>query len=471
LKTHEKVLAWEESERGLFKPSYFEPIRIPTIEHVPWTFKNIPIPPGILHEVIKILKEKIKAGVYEPSSSSYRSRWFCVVKKDGKSLRIVHDLQPLNAVTIKDAGLPPIADHFIEGFAGRACYSLFDLFVGYDHRDLDEHSRDLTTVQTPIGPLRLRKLPMGWTNSVAIFHGDTVWILQDEIPNICDVFIDDIGIKGNLTRDETPISSNPGIRQFVYDHGVDCNRILHRLGDAGATVSAKKLQLCVPEVVILGHLCSLEGRKPDPSAVQKIKDWPVPTSLTQLRSFLGTVGYVRIWIKGYSSVARPLTRLLKKDADFVWDNNCQSAMNSLKTAVCDSPALRPISYDSSREVIVTVDSSSIAVGFILAQIGDDGKRYPARFGSIAWNERESRYSQAKIELYGLFRALHALKIYIIGVKNLTVEMDASYIKGMINTPDIHPVAVLNRWITAIKLFDFSLRHVPATRITSTDGLS
>jgi hypothetical protein len=52
-----------------------------------------------------------------------------------------------------------------------------------------------------------------------------------------------------------------------------------------------------------------------------------------------------------------------------------------------------------------------------------------------------------------------------------VEMDASYIKGMLNSPDIHPVAVLNRWITAIKLFDFSLRHVPATRIVATDGLS
>jgi hypothetical protein len=103
--------------------------------------RNIPTPSGILQEVISdYFKDKIKAGAYEPSSSSYRSRWFCVLKKDGKSLRTVHDLQPLNGVIIKDAGLPPIVDHFIEGFAGRACYSLFDLFVGYDHRDLNESS-------------------------------------------------------------------------------------------------------------------------------------------------------------------------------------------------------------------------------------------------------------------------------------------------------------------------------------------
>jgi len=120
---------------------------------------------------------------------------------------------------------------------------------------------------------------------------------------------------------------------------------------------------------------------------------------------------------------------------------------------------------------VSVDSSNIAVGFILSQLGEDGKRHHARFGSIAWSERESRYSQSKIELYGLFRALHSLKLYIIGVQNLVVEMDASYIKGMLNHPDIHPAAVLNRWIAAIKLFDFQLRHIPAEKMRGPDGLS
>ncbi|KAJ3990719.1 hypothetical protein F5050DRAFT_1582526, partial [Lentinula boryana] len=76
------------------------------------------------------------------------------------------------------------------------------------------------------------------------------------------------------------------------------------------------------------------------------------------------------------------------------------------------------------------------------------------------NERESRYSQAKIELYGLFRAFHAMKLYLIGVQKLIVEMDASYVKGMINNPDMHPNAAMNRWIAAIQLFDFELKHVP-----------
>ena len=97
---HERAFAWDDSERGRFRKDFFPPIEFPVVAHTPWVLKNIPIPPGIYKEVCAIIKEKIDAGVYEPSNSSYRSRWFCVLKKDGKSLRIVHSLEPLNAVTI-----------------------------------------------------------------------------------------------------------------------------------------------------------------------------------------------------------------------------------------------------------------------------------------------------------------------------------------------------------------------------------
>jgi hypothetical protein len=100
---HETAFAWDASERGRLDERYFPPVKIPTVPHTPWMQRNIPIPPAIHKQVIEIIKEKIASGVYEPSAAAYRSRWFCVVKKDGKSLRLVHDLQPLNAVTIRDA--------------------------------------------------------------------------------------------------------------------------------------------------------------------------------------------------------------------------------------------------------------------------------------------------------------------------------------------------------------------------------
>ena len=110
--------AWNDLERGHFREDFFPPIDIPTIPHKPWAQKNIPIPPGIYDEVCHIIKRKIDAGVYKPSNSSYRSKWFCVAKKDGKSLRIVHSLEPLNKVTIKHAGVTPFTDQIGEHFAG-----------------------------------------------------------------------------------------------------------------------------------------------------------------------------------------------------------------------------------------------------------------------------------------------------------------------------------------------------------------
>jgi hypothetical protein len=124
--------------------------------------QNIPIPPGIREKVIDLLRTKINAGVYKPCQSAYRSCWFCVLKKNGK-LRLVHDLQPLNKISIRDAGLIPIVDDFVESFAGRQCYTVFDLFWGFDARKMHPDSRDLTAFLTLLGLLHLTALPMGYT--------------------------------------------------------------------------------------------------------------------------------------------------------------------------------------------------------------------------------------------------------------------------------------------------------------------
>ncbi|KIK81060.1 hypothetical protein PAXRUDRAFT_156987 [Paxillus rubicundulus Ve08.2h10] len=116
-------------------------------------------------------------------------------------------------------------------------------------------------------------------------------------------------------------------------------------------------------------------------------------------------------------------------------------------------------------------AKSPALRFILLQLGEDGKHYPNQFGSIALNEVESRYSQAKLELYHLFHALRTVCIYTFGITNFTVELDAKYVKGMINNPDLQPNATINQWIARILLFSFKLVHVPAEKHAGPDGLS
>lgn len=475
LKVNEMGLAWNEMEKGRFRDEYFSPVVFPVIPHTPWCKKNLPIPPGIRDKVVDLIKQKVAAGVYEPSTSSYRHQWFCVAKKDG-SVRIVHNLGPLNAVTVKDAGQPPLVDQYADQCSAHSVYTGLDLFVGYDHRTTDPISRPYTSFDTPLGTHQLTVLPQGWTGSLPIFHNDVAFILQDEV-EIAPNFSDDISVLGPKTRYELDeggyevIEENKGVRRFIWEHLTDVNRVLHRLKHAGATVSAKKLFLCRPELVVVGQLSTYEGRVPDKSTVIKIKTWPPCEDISEVRGFLGTAGTVRIWIQDFAEISRPLVDLTKKDTDFEWLELQQASMDQLKDAVISCPAIRPIDYKSGLGVILAVDLSFKACGYILLQLDTQNRRRPARFGSISWNERESRYSQAKIELYGLFRALHAVRIFIIGVLNLTVEVDAKYIKGMINNPDMHPNAAMNRWIAAILLYDFKLVHVPGKKFKGPDGLS
>jgi len=105
---------------------------MPVVKHKPWVLCNMPIPPGRYDEICNIIQTKIDAGVYERSNLSYRLRWFTVIKKDGKALRLVHSLEPLNPVTIQHSGVPPFTDQIAKQFAGCACGAILDLYVGYD---------------------------------------------------------------------------------------------------------------------------------------------------------------------------------------------------------------------------------------------------------------------------------------------------------------------------------------------------
>ncbi|OBZ76721.1 Retrovirus-related Pol polyprotein from transposon 17.6 [Grifola frondosa] len=224
----------------------------------------------------------------------------------------------------------------------------------------------------------------------------------------------------------------------------------------GGTFSGTKSLLVAEETLVIGHRCTYKGRLPEESRVKAIENWGPCKDLSEVRAFLGTIGVVRIFIRNFAQRGTPLVYLTRKDIPFEFE----------------SPALRAIDYTSDSPVILAVDTSYIAVGFHLCQCDLENPRirYYNRFSSITLNDRESRFSQPKLEIYGLFRALRALRLYLIGVRNLVIEVDARYIKGMLQNPDIAPSASINRWIVAILTFHFTLVHVPGTN-HGPDGLS
>ena len=254
------ALAFSEEERGLLKHTYGKPYIIPVIPHEPWQQKPIPIPAPIKNQFIELVRERLRTGLYEQSFSSYSSPVFCVKKQDGK-LRIVHDLQRLNKITIKDAGLPPSPEELIESFTGRACYGLGDIMGGYDERELAPESRPLTTFETPLGRFQLTRLPQGATNSVAVYQAQMMWILQEELPQNVGIFIDDGGIKGPESdyNGET-LEKNPGIRKFIWKYAINLERILFR-------IYRSRTHPLWEEICLLcsspgsGWPCGMQGRK------------------------------------------------------------------------------------------------------------------------------------------------------------------------------------------------------------------
>lgn len=470
--------AWNNSEWGRFHEDFFAPVDIPVVPHKPWVLKNIPIPPSLYKEVCRIIKSKLDAGVYEQSNSSYRPRWFCVIKKDGKNSRLVHSLEPLNEVTIVHSGVPPATETLAVQFAERAGGGLFDLCVGYDERTLAENSRDLTMFQTPFRALRLVTLPMGWTNLVPIFHDDMTYILQPEIPDIMIPFINDVPIKGPKSRYELDngtykvLESNSGIRRFVWEHFQNLNRVVQHMKYCGGTFSGPKTVLCAAEITVVGHCCTIDGRLPDVDRVGVIEQWGICKNVSEVRMFLGTIGVCQAFIRDFAKLAGPLNNLLRKDIPFNWDTDQEKSMNDLKKALKAVVLLGNIDYENGGMVVLAMDTSWKAVGFYIYQESADSKkkRVFVKFSSITLQEREAQFSQPKRELFGLKRALEVSECLLIGCKKLVVETDVKYIHGMLNHPEMSPNATINRWIEKILMFHFELRHV-AGKMFGPDGLS
>ena len=414
---YEGAIAFTDLERGSFRQAYYPDYVIRTVPHKPWQKKPIKLPQSRREEVIKIMKTHMASGRYEPSSASYRSTFFAVEKKGG-ALRVVHDLQPLNAVTIRDATLPPRVDNMIESFSGRAIYGLFDLKAGYDTRVLSPISRDLTSFYVEgMGLLRLTCLPQGHTNSVQEFQRCTQHMIGPLYPERAEVFIDDCAAKGPRSKyNEQTIPGNEQIRVFIWEYAHNVQELLARMRESGATVAGSKMILATPRLQLLGAEVALDGAHVSHEVTAKLAKWPTCRNPTEVRGFLGTVGVVRRWIRDFAKIAKPLTALTRKMAphEFEWTEEAQDAMDLLKHLASVAVPVQSLDYELARGVkakdqrdnelglvSVHVDSSTIGVGWMIAQHLEEAE-YPIVFGSITFNDRESHYSQPKLKLYGVF---------------------------------------------------------------------
>jgi hypothetical protein len=398
-------------------------------------------------------------------------------------VRIILNLEPLNAVSIQDSALITNVNEFAESFVGYAMYGLADLFSGFDAIWIHPKSRPLQAFHSPIGARQQATMAHGYTNAMQEFTRRVSHSLKPIAPHKADAFVDDCGIKGPRSRyDDVTIPGNTKIRRFVWEYAQNLDEFLGTLIMAGITASGSKTILAALDLYIVGSVVSLEGWKISPSLVQRVLDWPIPCSIAEVRSFLGLAGGGRRWIKGFALIAKPLTVLLRNPTTiFLITDEAIDAFEYLKKRMTRTPVLIRLDYilaklirrlpreSDNGLVVVGVDSSWMGAGWAVYQILN-AEKHPTLYGSCTFNETEQNYGQPKTEVYGVFRAFKELRHRIWGI-HFRLDHDATSLAKMIREPDDLPNAPLLRWVSWIRLFDFEPNHVRAESFKVEDALS
>jgi hypothetical protein len=408
-----------------------------------------------------------------------------VMKKPGSvpPVRIILNLEPLNAISIQDAAMITNVNDFAESFVGYSMYGLADLFSGFDAIWIHPKSRPMQVFHSPVGPKQQATMAHGYTNAMQQFSLRTAHALKPIMPEIANPFVDDCGVKGPPTRyDNVSIPQNVNIRRFVWEYAQNLDDFLGTLIMAGITASGAKTTLAAFDLHIVGSVVSYEGWKISPSLVQCILDWPIPASVTEVRSFLGIAGGSRKWIKGFSIIVKPLTELTRiVTVVFKITEEAIHTQEVIKRLVTTAPILLCLDYKAVKLItpcprasdeglmIVGVDSSWKGASWVIYQMSKSEK-CPTLYGSCTFSATEQNYGQPKSEVYGVFRAFKELCHRIWGV-HFRLDHDALSLAKIIREPDDIPNAPLLHWVAWIRLFDFEPHHVRAEAFKMEDALS
>jgi hypothetical protein len=244
------------------------------------------------------------------------------VKKD-ESLRLCIDYRPLNAVTIKNKYPLPRIDVLFYQLVGSKVFSKIDLRPGYHQINIRASDIPKMTFSTRYGLYEYLVMSFGLTNAPAYFMYLMNLVFMQDQDKFVVVFIDDILV---YSKSEA-------------EHAKHLHTVLQRLRDHRLYANLSKCDFWLKEIKFLGHTMSQEGISVDPDKVHEVMNWKPPTTVHQIRSFLGLAGYYRRFILDFPRIAKPMTELLKKGVKFEWGEKCEVTFHTLKQHLTTAPVL------------------------------------------------------------------------------------------------------------------------------------
>ncbi len=402
------------------------------------------------HEIRKLLA----ADVIESISTSPFVSPIVVTTKRDNSIRLCVDYRRVNSFTIPDQYPIPSVDELFSKIPGNVRYfSKIDLKAAYHQVDLNPDSRDYTAFITHVGLFRYKKIPYGLVNAPAAFTRLLQRALQP-----CDnviVYFDDILCFGSTKT----------------EHDVCLGKLKSILQSHNLVINESKSQYNVESIEFLGRQLSANGIKPPIKGVQAIRDCLPPTTKAELRSFLGMAGYYRTFIKDFSTIADPLTCLLKEDVPFHFDLKEQVAFDHLKQALLKSPFLAFFDTDASVPTFLTTDASGVGLGAVLSQI-HNGIEKPVYFVSRKLHPNETRFSSAELETLAVVWAVERLHQYVYGRK-FEIRTDHSALREVLMGGRKNSVAParITRWASRLLPYVFSVSYIKGRTNMVADCLS
>lgn len=323
--------------------------------------RHYPVSPAVQALIDQELDRMLSMGVIEESNSAWSSPVVVVKRANGKP-RLCLDVRRVNAVTTKDAYPTPIVEGLLSRLSDTRFISAIDLKDAFWQIGLEEESREKTAFSVPGRPLyQFRVMPFGLCNAPQRLCRLMDKVIPHELRHRIFVYLDDLLV----------------VSPDFDTHLLLLQEVATRLQSAGLTINVEKSRFCLREVHYLGYIVGNGCLKTNPDRVAAITSYPQPTTVKQLRRFLGMAGWYRRFLANFASISAPLTDLLKKTGKFVWSEQAQDSFNSLKASLSSAPILTNPNFDKQFEC----DACSTGVGGVLCQEDDNGDSRPIAFMS------------------------------------------------------------------------------------------
>lgn len=402
-------------------------------------------------EVDKQVTQWLDDGIIRVSFSEYASPIVLVKKKDG-STRICVDYRRINEKMVKDEYPLPIIDDHIDKLSKAKVFSTLDLKNGYFHLSVHEESIKYTSFVTHNGQYEFLKAPFGLSICPKVFTRFINIIFRDLVAKgYLLIFIDDLII---ISEDE-----EQGVQRL--------EEVLMRASQYGLEVNWSKTQLIQRRVEYLGHIVENGTVRPSPDKTDAVVRFPQPKTLKQLRGFVGLSSYFRKFIPNYALVARPLTDLLKKDVDFIFDECHKTAFNELKVKLATSPVLKI--YDPELQTELHTDASMLGYSAVLLQkCPEDGNLHPVHYMSRKTSEAEQKYTSYELEALAIIEGVKKFRTYLYGIK-FKIITDCKAFEMTLKKKDL--CTRVARWVLLLQEYDYEISHRSGSQMRHVDALS